>query len=364
MIDQTLYLDTETARKQVTMDRWAYDLIKSTGSESLTKGLVAYEALMFANQEYTDTLNKIESNVDDHLQTVGSHSLLDLVQKIKKSDQYIDTDDTDRLDRINLQLPVSVLDDIRDISGINRGIGDHIADAAYKMHTSAYSDRADRIEVKQEVISYIQDDDYPQHEVAQAVVDGNDDRYTVSDAHNALQKIIGETEVWERDDLNRNDLLDQDVWSDIPATKSKRVAALQTVIDNEDLTESQVIDLVDNFALSAPTRRDYISDLEFEEEVQIDARKILNKIYQEEVTSDLDLRLRNIFAGPEEVATITDTQSFDTLDGSAIPIDDAEMCVDQINESASEDLISDKYAEVQRKIRSRFISTLRLKIRE
>ena len=362
MIDQTLYLDTETSRKQVTMDRWAYDLLKSTGSESLTKSLVSYEALMFANPEYEDALNQIESSVDDQLASVATDSFSETVEKIKNSEQYIDTDDTDRLDRVNLQIPVSVLDDISELSGINRGIGDHIADAVHKMHTSAYADRADRINAKQQLISYIEEDDHPSHEVAIAVVDGDDTVYSVLDAHAELQKIIGETEVWERDDLNKENLLEEDVWNDIPATKEKRVEAIQTVIDNESLTESQVIDLIDNFALSAPTRRDYIANLEFEDEVEIDAREILNKIYQEEVTTSVDLSLRNHFSGPAEVATITNTESYEALDGSPLTRSEAEQYIDDVTDSYDDDLLLDEYKEKQMMIRSRLKATLRLEL--
>ena len=362
MIQQTLYMDTETVRKQLTMDRWAYDLIKSSDSESLTKGLVAYEAVMFSNNQYTDSLSQIESSVDDQLSTVASNSFLDSIQKIKICDKEVDTTDTDRLDYVNIHLPDPLITEIRDIGGIQRGLGDHIADAVYKLAKSAYTDRTDRIKVKQQLISYIQYDEYPSHDVAQAVVDGDDTVYSVSDAHNELQKITGEIEVWERDDLNKEDLLDEDLWGEIPETKSKRVEALQNVVHNEQMTESEVVDFVDQFNLSAPTRKSYVEELDYVHDVEIDAAGILSEIYKEEVTSDLDLRLRNHFSGPAEVATITDIDAYDNLDGTPLPLETAEQYIDSLTESYDDDLLQDGFKEKQMKIRSRLGATLRLQL--
>ena len=87
MIGQTTYLNEESERKQVSMPYWAYHALKRGAAPSMTKGLVAYEALLLTHDKYSDSLTDVESLVDDvFAREVGTRSL-DAINKIKFADK-------------------------------------------------------------------------------------------------------------------------------------------------------------------------------------------------------------------------------------------------------------------------------------
>lgn len=57
----------------------------------------------------------------------------------------------------------------------NRGWDDHICSSLVEMHASAFLDRADRIEVKKDIIRYLEDDSDPSHDVVESIVNGSED---------------------------------------------------------------------------------------------------------------------------------------------------------------------------------------------
>jgi hypothetical protein len=185
MITETLYRDVESTRKQLKMPEETYELLKSGDNKGVTKGVVAYESLLFHFEEYEDSLSQIESRINDELDT-HHPSLSQTLDKIKKfsvssgsvsGDELKQVENVNYMEQVNIHLPEILEEQLV----VQRGVGDHIAEAVRALEHSVFSDRMDRITAKEEVLEYIEEGgEYnPDHVVAQSIVGG--DRGEVSE---------------------------------------------------------------------------------------------------------------------------------------------------------------------------------------
>lgn len=283
MIQNTVYLNEESERKQLTMPFWAYEFLKSDDGESMSKGVKAYEALLFAFDEYEDSLTDIESNIDDQLESFASHSLFTAVQKIKNEKHSLenaDFDSEERADRINIHLPVSLTEQLT----VKWGIGDHIAEAIYEVEESAYADRLDRINCKREIVNYLQDKRTAvDHPVAQAVIDGDSDVYDVDEAHAELQYITDDE--WYLADSVTVDQI-EDRGSEISdKDRSGKIQALETAVENsdEELDEEELVQLAKKaFDVEDSTAAGYVDDIDVDtitsNLVYVDTQKLRQRV--------------------------------------------------------------------------------------
>jgi hypothetical protein len=68
VISETLLVDVEPTRKQLTMPAYAVSALQSGKIKKMSKGLIAYECLMLANEKYEDSLQQIRAHVESKLE--------------------------------------------------------------------------------------------------------------------------------------------------------------------------------------------------------------------------------------------------------------------------------------------------------
>lgn len=269
IVNETIYLNTESERKQPTMPFWTYKWLKKDNDEVMSKGVKAYEALLFANEEYEDSATDFEEFVDDRLVSLASHSLVEAVEKIKLEKatrnvveyavNHADIDSDERADHVNIHLPTDLIEQLT----VNRGLGDHIADAVYTLVESAYSDRMDRIECKEELVKFLEDERRtPSHEVVRAIVEGDSREYLVEDAHRELNFVRADD--WYESDSVTFDVLEER-GEDITQGIENRSTALEIAVSNSDKdwdNEEVVEKAKDVFAVGESTAEKYTDDID------------------------------------------------------------------------------------------------------
>ncbi|GAA0271800.1 hypothetical protein [Halobacterium noricense] len=288
-MNETLYQNTESNRKQPTMPFWTYEWLKRGDDEVMSKGVKAYEALLFANDEYEDSANDLEEFVDDRLTTLASPSLLTAVQKIKFekavgnveefASDYADFDSDERADHVNIHLPTTLTEQLT----VQRGLGDHIADAVYDLVESAYSDRMDRIQCKKELVEFLEDERRTlSHDVAQAVVEGDSDKYRVDEAHRELNLVRSDD--WHESDSVTISIL-EDRGEDITEGVSNRSQALDTALKNSDRDwdrEEAIEKAKEVFGVHESTAEEYVDTIQIssmtDDVVEVDTTKIVDHI--------------------------------------------------------------------------------------
>lgn len=270
MIDSTIYLTEESERKQVSMPVWAYATLKrAAASGSMTKGLVAYEALLLENGKYEDSFTRIESEVDDQFATeVGVDSLAHLNKK-KFCDRSEGIDELVRrvadgnphetAERVNLHLPVSLVEQME-----GRGLGSEIAHALAGVQIAPWSSRIERCGIKQQLITYAREEhvDDP-HPLVEAVMEGNSSRWDIDPMLPDF-----EFDHWYESPNVTFDIIRQR-GTEIPNTHTWRVPALQSALSNADgkVTRSDVVDAaMEGMGVSTPeTAQKYADQIDFSE---------------------------------------------------------------------------------------------------
>lgn len=290
IVNETIYQNTESVRKQPTMPSWTYFWLKKDDGEVMSKGLKAYEALLFANKEYEDSATVFEEFIDDRLTSIASDSLLTAVEKIKYekaignverfATDHADFDSDERADHVNIHLPKTLTEQLT----VERGIGDHIADAVYALVESAYRDRMDRIQCKKELIEFLEDKRrIPSHNVARAIVDGDSNLFDVDEAHQELNFVRSDG-WWDSDTLTVETLREKG--SEISdKQRPRKIQAFQTAVENsdEERTKSDLIALAEEaFSVGSSTAEQYVEDLDIDvissDQVKIDTETLRRRI--------------------------------------------------------------------------------------
>ncbi|WP_151098980.1 MULTISPECIES: hypothetical protein [unclassified Haloarcula] len=276
----------------------------------MTKGLNAFEALFFANEEYTDSLTETENFVDSQLSSIASVKTVRALQKIKKSDLVVDTENDEMQAHVNVHLPQ---DFVNNQLKVQRGIGEHIADAVVNLAESAYTDRLDRIKCKREIYQYIDDGTYPSHPVAQAVVEGDNSRFEgVMTAYDFVSAYSDEDDGLQvHDDLTLDDLRSVEHSSDGAGFsqgdgKEDRVEAIQIALENEiekdgidptHYTSNQVAEIVSNIygIKTDATVESYVDDLDIHWVTMVDfnAREVVLQYKKDKIDEIENADTRN-----------------------------------------------------------------------
>ena len=268
MIDSTIYLNEESERKQVSMPVWAYKALQRVAnSGSMTKSLVAYEALLLEDGKYEDAFTAIESEVDDQFATeVGTDSLA-FLQKMKFSERsegidelvrrVADGDPHETAEHVNLQLPVSLTAQME-----GRGLGKEVAHALAGVQIAPWSSRIERCDIKRQLISHARGDHVADpHPFVEAVIDEDS-------SHWDIDPMLPDFEFdnwWESPNVTF-DLIHQR-GTEIPKTHTWRVPALQAAVNNAEgaVTRSDVVDAAkEGMGVSADeTARKYANRIDF-----------------------------------------------------------------------------------------------------
>jgi hypothetical protein len=152
VISETTLLNRESARKQVTMPAYAVSALKSGEIKQMTKGIVAYECLMLANEEYEDSLQQIRARVTDELEgALGGLLVRDALKKIIRSRAPVAVEDLqleceydypDReLSHVNLHLPTTLIEQLP----MERYVGEHVKDAVVFTVASPWESRVELV---------------------------------------------------------------------------------------------------------------------------------------------------------------------------------------------------------------------------
>ncbi|WP_148709145.1 hypothetical protein [Haloarcula quadrata] len=202
-------------RKQLKLTKSTFEYLSDEASDSVrsvTRGMLLYEMAMMFSDSLTDEIEEKEERVNERLESHTDTSFRCGVDSVKvrnedgsfPSQSIIDPNDdlTDSL--INIYLPVSVQEHLEDEWG-QRYWAEKVDDLVIDYIDSAFESRYDRYQCKEDLIAYIEDDEYPDHEVARSIVEGSANRYTTSDLHSVLE----EDKWWLAGDLSYNDIIDR-----------------------------------------------------------------------------------------------------------------------------------------------------------
>lgn len=152
VISETLLVDEEPSRSQLTMPAYAVSALQSGRIKKMTKGMVAYECLMLAHEEYKDSLQDIRIYLLDELE--GEVSGLSVRDELKKIILAVEEDGRGELvfecsfedpmakiDHVEVWLPASME---REFTR-KRYIGELISDAIVYAVASPWSGRTELI---------------------------------------------------------------------------------------------------------------------------------------------------------------------------------------------------------------------------
>lgn len=172
--EQTILHGNDTSEyKQLTIERWAYETLKDWSNRrngTMSKGVVLYEALLFEyEEEVTDVLSDTESVLDAELERQGIPTeQIETVTQLEQTEardqlrNKVADDPDEKLRDMKIWLPEAVDSQVP----WERGWNKKITTALVSIYSSEYSDRADRVRCKQEVLEYVRDDTSPSHPVA------------------------------------------------------------------------------------------------------------------------------------------------------------------------------------------------------
>lgn len=258
----------------------------------MTKGLKAYEALLFAFDDYSDSLSEIENDLDEEIESLSSEAFLETVQEIKYTEERVSEQSNKKVEDVNVHLPVSLAENLTE----SWGIGYHIGDAVDEIHASVWDDRLDRMETKRDLIRVLDGAD-PETDLVEDILEGES---YVEEEHVEMMKYLDE-DFWADDDLSLDLLMERG--EDIPQGK-KRITALEIALSNseEEYDEGELKQVVSNIFddVSTSTQHNYIDQIDLSarsDKVHVDLTPALSAAtlgmdtddYSEYITTQYDL---------------------------------------------------------------------------
>jgi len=227
--------------KQMTVNRWSYKaLIDFAGDkiQKFTKSMAFYECLMMHNSDVSDALDDAEELLNNQLEYHGidvdkidSVKRFEIDEGIEQLEQNVrDNDDTDfkpddRQSGRDIWLPKFVFDGVSWSRGWSGKMDEYVA----KTYASAYHDRQDRMDCKQDLIDFLDSNKTPSHRVARAIAYDTGDFVDLTPAHHSVSSDV-ESGWWEDID-ELSELKDNAEKIDIKQDKEVRLAILQQGAD-------------------------------------------------------------------------------------------------------------------------------------
>lgn len=182
---RTLLHGTDSTQKQVNIEKWVHQRIHEWATHQnkrMTQGVVSYECFLFAYDEMQDEFDQIEARLNKTLAqngiSVRAMNGLRWAKKSKIQKQMQDiADPHETKQRVRIWIPTK----IQEQASWERKWGSRLGDAVVDLYSSVYTERLDRIEVKRELLNYLDSEIEPEHPVAQAVVELDDAQYDIPD---------------------------------------------------------------------------------------------------------------------------------------------------------------------------------------
>lgn len=170
---QTVYDGGDPTRKQPTLTTRTDELLNSIAddSQTLSKGIVAYEMILLGNSEYKDVFTPTESVLFKSVESQFGSTIRKFFEKnqmvkpsrsrrMMSAECTADGDDTvSKISHCSLWIPTDLAEQLRGSRGLNDKIDAGLY--VYLSDDSPYSDRLNRAEVVSELVSSESVDDVP-----------------------------------------------------------------------------------------------------------------------------------------------------------------------------------------------------------
>lgn len=262
VISETMLVDVEPTRKQLTMPAYAVSALQSGKIKKMSKGIIAYECLMLANDEYNDSLQRIRSRVVCELEkSLGGLSWQEVVRKIilsREGEARLELfekcsfeDPEADIGHVEVWFPSSIEREIPR----QRYIGQHVTDAIVYTVASPWASRAELIQDVLDLIALARGEAVDESEVSDFVVDvmtGRSNTYSqeiLEPLHDAVmgdspyQPVDGEgvrtDEPTPAVDTSVDDSADESVDGEVPAWAREYEWNLVSPDDELDLGEAR-----------------------------------------------------------------------------------------------------------------------------
>lgn len=176
VISETTKIETEPEQRQAYLPYYAISALKQ---ERLSKGLVAYEAIMLANAEYEDSLQQIRSRVVGELEkSLGGLSWEDEKKKIisarlemAREDLILECEyeEKEALGKhaTTTYLPLMLTEQFT----FQRGLGELITDSLVWVHASPWSSRTELIQDVLDLTALARGQELDEEDVSDFVID-------------------------------------------------------------------------------------------------------------------------------------------------------------------------------------------------
>ncbi|MFC7232971.1 hypothetical protein ACFQMM_23235 [Saliphagus sp. GCM10025308] len=234
IVSDTVLRDEPSERTQRTVPGYVSWALSRTGIDRMSKGLVAYEVLHLAYDEYEDALSRHEAalfeQLDDEAGT-DTREMLDYIVMSRESTARTDLikecefEPPEESMPADLHFPAEFVDALPSYA-----LADHLEHAIVYAAASPWTSRLDRMDDLQDLLLWTRgvSPNEPSHFVEE-VVSGESRKWDVERLHDRLSPDV---ERYERSDLTIDDLRH---WGeDIKQVPSARAQALETALSNED----------------------------------------------------------------------------------------------------------------------------------
>lgn len=182
---RTLLHGTESTEKRVNMDRWVHQRLAEWSDKRnrrMTQGVVAYECLLFSNDEMEDEIDHIEYRLNERLSHRGVNvqalNSLRWSERERMQTRMQDiTNPYETKERTRVWLP----ERIQQQASWGRNWGERIGEAIVDVYSSVYADRYDRLRVKRELLGHLDEGAEPTHFIARAVIGLDEAQFDIPD---------------------------------------------------------------------------------------------------------------------------------------------------------------------------------------
>ena len=178
---ETLLTGQESIRKQINVDSDLHNTINNLADKlnnRISNGVLIYEAMMMQNDEYTDQISNYESRVDTDLseyytttqiQQINEYNVHTKGQALTYMRNQIPAgvDRDQKIKRYQIRLP----SDLVDQTDFMRGWNGEIKNAMIHYLRSAFNSRIDRIQTKEQIVKYKNDEINKLQDQTQEIVD-------------------------------------------------------------------------------------------------------------------------------------------------------------------------------------------------
>lgn len=234
-----------------------------------TKGTFVYEVLQMHLDNEFDHIDEYESMVDSQLHAENVYLSEEIPHTVDVEEVIRQYDSDSETVRMKIWLPASFKDELP-----QRGLGHLIEEALEDYLRSSFKDRLHRIRVKKVILEAVQNDEAPEHPIAEKWMDVN----------GYLE------EEWYQDDEIDVETLRERGQEIVQTNRDTRIETLRTAVMNaeESPTEMNLVELCeDSFEVTEETAQSYIDDADLVVRVENPNIFDMAKQYKKDLVAEL-----------------------------------------------------------------------------